>query len=127
MKPLILPNSCPEEDIDSNLVTSEKYPLYAESFAAPASLCMIGCIFYFDDSQMRKTLPFSKQSPEILDRRISDWKRNVARCGALVEESYNAVTCTHVVATAFNSDVVQRALKDRVRHDKTMTMTKLVM
>jgi len=115
IKQLILPNSCPEEDVDPALLTSDKYPLYAESFSAPASLCMIGCIFYFDEHHIRRTLPFAKQSHESYERRVADWKRHVALLGALVEESYNAVTCTHVVATAFNSDCVQRALKDGVR------------
>ena len=101
--------------MDPSLLTSEKYPLYAESFSAPASLCMIGCIFYFDETHIRRTLPFAKQSQESFDRRVGDWKRHVALLGALVEETYNAVTCTHVVATAFNTDCVQRALKDDVR------------
>ena len=76
---------------------------------------MIGCVFYFDDTCIRRSLPFSKQNQETFDWRISDWKRHVILLGALVEETYNAVTCTHVVSTSLNTDTVKKALKDDVR------------
>ena len=111
-KPLIIPTGSIEEEIHPEFITLSKYKLYQDDFETPSNLCFIGCVFYFDD-RLKSTPPYSKLDK--FDKRIKIWKKAIQNYGGLVEETYNAVTCTHVVSELLTSDVVQRALADNIR------------
>ena len=111
-KPLIIPTGSIEEEIHPELITLSKYKIYQDDFESPSNLCFIGCVFYFDD-RLKSTPPYSKLDK--FDKRMKIWKKAIQNYGGLVEETYNAVTCTHVVSELLTSDVVQRALADNIR------------
>ena len=111
-KPLIIPTGSIEEEIHPELITPSKYKIYQDDFESPSNLCFIGCVFYFDD-RLKSTPPYSKLDK--FDKRMKIWKKSIQNYGGLVEETYNAVTCTHVVSELLTSDVVQRALADNIR------------
>ena len=74
----------------------------ADDVQISPDLCLIGCVFFFSDH-------LSKQTPKEMDfkARLARWKANICNHGGLVEETYNKVTCTHVVADEFDSEDVK--------------------
>ena len=52
-----------------------------KSFSVSGKLCLIGCVFYFDES-INSSLPYCKE-PSKTERRIKEWKAAVCRNGGL--------------------------------------------
>ena len=95
-KPLIVPLTCVEEELHPHTKQRNTYHGHAnDNVHISSDLCFIGCVFYFTEH-------LSKQSPkEDFKTRLVKWKANIVIYGGLVEDTYNKVTCTHVVAGKF--------------------------
>ena len=93
-KPMIVPLSCAEEEPNPQATPTLTYHGHDEGeVEISPDLCFIGCVFYFAEH-------LAKLNPKECDfkARLTKWKNNILNYGGLVDDSYNTVTCTHIVA-----------------------------
>jgi hypothetical protein len=90
-KTMVVPVTCVEEQLHSGM--KNKYIGHILGSHVTPDLCFLGCVFYFSENLSKS---MAKESD--YKSRSAKWRANIVIYGGLTEDTYNKVTCTHIVA-----------------------------